>query len=99
MDFKGAYITHNHPESEGIVSFGKDDFEFLVNHPEISELRCCNAEYDYYVKVLKPLDDVVYNDIYIEALGRMGPDEDIQDKTMEILAERGYIQYDKSRSE
>ncbi len=99
VDFKGAYITHNHPESEGIVSFGKDDFEFLVNHPEISELRCCNAEYDYYVKVLKPLDDVVYNDIYIEALVRMSPDEDIQDKTMEILAERGYIQYDKSRSE
>lgn len=101
VDFEGAYITHNHPESQGIISFGKDDFEFLKGQPKIAEFRCCNEEYTYSIRVLKPLDEVVYNDIYTEAMARIDPfsdiEEDIQDITMRILAERGYIAYDKRR--
>lgn len=97
VDLDGAYITHNHPESQGILSFGKNDFEFLRDHPGIKEFRCCNSEYNYSIKVLKPLDEVVYNELYREAMMRMSPDKEIQDVTMQILAERGYIRYDKKR--
>lgn len=101
VNFDGAYITHNHPESNGIVSFGKDDFEFIKEHPEIKEFRCCNDQYDYSVRILKPMGDVVYNDIYREAMKRIDPfadgDIDVQDEVMKILAERGYIQYETRR--
>lgn len=99
VDLDGAYITHNHPESQGIVSFGEDDFNFLKEYPEIREFRCCNAEYDYTIRILKPLDDVVYNELYREALMRMSPDKEVQDVAIQILAERGYVQYDKKRLE
>lgn len=31
---ESAYITHNHPKSEGIVSFGEDDFIFPIIRKE-----------------------------------------------------------------
>lgn len=103
VDFETAYITHNHPRSNGIVSFGKDDFDFMKNHPEIKEFRCCNDLYDYSVKILKPMESVVYNNIYKDALKQIDPfsdeDIDIQDEVMKILDERGYIQYEKRRLE
>ena len=89
IDFDAAYITHNHPESNGIISFGKDDFEFMKDHPEIKEFRCCNAQYDYSIRILKPMGDVVYNDIYKEALKQIDTfvdgNIDVQDEVMKIL--------------
>ncbi|MCM1104911.1 MAG: phage head morphogenesis protein, partial [Clostridium sp.] len=94
IDFRGAYVTHNHPESNGILSFGSDDFIFLREHPEIAELRCVNKEYDYAVSVLKDMSKVVYNDIYREAWNYSEEEGfEAQDKAMEILQERGYVRY------
>lgn len=85
-----------------IMSFGKDDFEFLKGQPKAEEFRCCNEEYAYSIRLLKPLNEqVVYNEIYTEAMFRVDPlgdtVEDIQDIAMQILAERWYITYDKRR--
>ena len=59
--------------------------------------------YDYSVKILKPMESVVYNNIYKDALKQIDPfsdeDIDIQDEVMKILDERGYIQYEKRRLE
>ncbi|MCH5345329.1 MAG: hypothetical protein J1E64_14980 [Acetatifactor sp.] len=98
VELEGAYIIHNHPESQGIVSFGRDDFDYIKNNPQIAGLYCCNKEYDYSLTVLKPLDEVVYNKLYLEAMTRAKAGEDIQDVTMRILDERGYIKYEKRRS-
>ncbi len=96
----GAVITHNHPASQGIVSFGEDDFYFLRDNQNISELRCVNAEYDYRVSVLKDISEVVYNDIYTEAFQYFQEaDFEIQHKAMEILRERGYVKYARKKAD
>ena len=35
VDLSGAVITHNHPEANGILSFGKEDFYYLREHQNI----------------------------------------------------------------
>ena len=95
VDFTGAWITHNHPESNGIVSFGEDDFIFLKGHQGIACLQCCNPENTYIIKPLQNLDDVVYSELYRSALIAHEEGEEVQDKAMQILAERGYIHYEK----
>ena len=101
VELDGAYVTHNHPESEGIVSFGADDFYFLREHQGIACLQCVNPEYTYRINgVLKPLDNLVYNGLYREAMMNVDSlDEtiDLQDKVMQILAKGGYIRYEKIR--
>lgn len=94
MDLKGACITHNHPISNGVVSFGENDFYFLRENQEIKELRCVNKEYDYSISVLKDMSNVVYNDIYREALQYFQEEGfEVQHRAMEILNERGYVKY------
>ncbi len=98
VDLEGAFITHNHPKANGILSFGKDDFIFLRDFQDIAEMRCVNAEYDYYISVLKDLSDVVYNDIYKEAFQYFQEaDFEVQHKAMEILEQRGYVKYVRKR--
>ena len=92
----GAYIIHNHPISNGIVSFGEDDFDFLKHNQSVT-FYCINPEYEYCIKVLKPIDKVVYNTIYLQALKTFVVGEEIQDKTMNVLKEMGYVTYDKKR--
>lgn len=41
-----AIIMHNHPESNGIISFGKDGFDLLKENPSVI-IRLVNKEYDY----------------------------------------------------
>lgn len=94
VDLAGSFITHNHPATCGMLSFGKDDFEFLKGHQNIAELRCVNKEYNYSISVLKDLSGVVYNEIYREALqysNKAG--YEIQHEAMAILRERGYVRY------
>lgn len=95
VDFEGAIITHNHPSANGIVSFGHDDFQFLKEHQNLAELRVVNEEYTYYTKVLKKLDDVVYNDIYIAGFNHInGKDNvDVQHCAFLELKKRGYVEY------
>lgn len=97
VNLEGAYITHNHPASNGIVSFGADDFYFLQQTPNIKGFCCCNESFTYQIKIKKSLDDVSYHDLYRSAMEQHQMGEDIQDEVMKILAERGYIDYDKSR--
>ena len=100
VDLKGAVITHNHTESKGIASFGADDFYFLREHQEIKELHCVDKEYTYRISVLKDMSKVVYNDIYKEGFKYMlDSDYEAQDAAMRVLQERGYVRYDKGRSE
>lgn len=95
FDLTNCHVLHNHPKENGILSFGEDDFNLMKNHPT-AKWDLVNEKYDYSLKVLKPLDDVAYGDLYRKALGKMTPYVDeVQDVTMRILAERGYIQYDK----
>lgn len=93
-DLRGASITHNHPISNGIVSFGENDFYFLRENQGIRELRCVNREYNYSISVLKDMSDVIYNDIYIEALQYFQEEGfEIQHRAMKVLSERGYVKY------
>lgn len=94
MTLAGAFVTHNHPISNGIVSFGEDDFYFLRDHQDIMELRCVNKEYDYSISVLKDMSKVVYNNVYREAFQYFQEEGfEAQHKVMEILKERGYVRY------
>lgn len=96
IDLKGATITHNHPESEGIISFGKNDFEFLREYQGIRELQCVNAEYNYRISVIKDITEVVYNDIYLAGFKyAFDPDYESQDAAMRVLCEKGYVKYER----
>lgn len=96
IDLKGATITHNHPESEGIISFGKNDFEFLRAYQDIRELQCVNAEYNYRISVIKDITEVVYNDIYLAGFKyAFDPDYESQDAAMRVLCEEGYVKYER----
>lgn len=91
---KNVILTHNHPE---IGSFGKDDYVLLYDNPNIKELRAVDNEYNYKLKLLKPLDKH-YNEIYRESgdIMRELLDEE-QHCVMLKLKELGYIEYDRTR--
>lgn len=95
VELEGAYVLHNHPVSNGIVSFGKDDLDFMSLHSGVI-MFCVNEKYSYYAKVLKSMEDISYNVIYREAMERYGlTDEDMQHCVFEILKERGYVEYER----
>lgn len=98
VDLNGAVILHNHPESNGILSFGKDDIDLLTDNPNVI-LYLVNRDYDYYVEYIKPIADTSYGMEYDRSLSRidlLNP-EDIQHLTMEALREKGYVQYTRKR--
>lgn len=98
VDLKNAIVSHNHPKTEGIVSFGEDDFNFLRAHQNLKEFRCTNTEYNYRLVVLKDINEVVYNDIYTEGFKYFGnPEFEPQDAAMRVLQERGYVIYERNR--
>lgn len=96
IDLKGATITHNHPVSNGILSFGKDDFEFLQEYENIRELVAVNERYTYSVKLLKSLGELSYSSYYRRAMEETDitdPDCDFQHTVFEILEKEGFVQY------
>lgn len=98
INLEGATITHNHPESEGIVSFGKDDFEFLQANGEVRKLVAVNGRYTYSVRVIKSLEKLSYGAYYhmaMEEANMMDTNEDfdIQHKVFEILDREGLVEY------
>lgn len=95
VDMKDAIVTHSHPASMGDVSFGKDDFLFLQGHPEIKELRCVSNEYNYRIRVLKPLDEISYNVIYREGLEKITTGEELNHCICSVLKEKGYVEYER----
>jgi len=95
VDLDGASITHNHPVSNGIVSFGEDDFYFLQENQNVASFRCCNLEYDYVASVRKDISQVTYNELYLKALTEYSGNDDLQHAVFEELRARGYISYDR----
>lgn len=92
----GARILHNHPISNGIVSFGKDDFELMKEFPT-AVYDLVNAEYDYHVEIMESLKNLSYSTLYREAILQHDIAGELQDEAMSILAERGFIRYEKRR--
>lgn len=96
IDLRDATITHNHPSSNGIVSFGKDDFEFLQVHADLRQLIAVNEQYTYTARVIKNLSKLSYFDYYHKAMEEadvFAPDFDIQHKVFEILDREGIVKY------
>lgn len=96
VDLSGATITHNHPASNGIVSFSEIDFGLLRDNPEIRKLVAVNEEYTYSAEVLKALDGISYHEFYVKAMMEAEIDNpyfDMQHKVFEILAREGYVKY------
>lgn len=100
VNLEGAYITHNHPKSEGIVSFGEDDFMFLRSNQDIRLFGCCNEKYEYEIEVLKDFSKLSYNEIYLEGFKFADmADYEALDAAMKVLEERGFIKYVKREIE
>lgn len=96
IDLSGATVTHNHPSSNGIVSFGKDDFVFLQENQDIRKLVAVNELYTYTVNVLNDISGLSYSDYYrkaMEDMVEMDLDFDIQHKVFEILNMEGFVDY------
>ena len=97
VEFSGATVTHNHPEENGIISFGKDDFEFLIVNQSINKLFAVNKEYTYSVEILSDISEVSYDEYYYKAMTSISDittfNEDLQHITFEILDREGYIRY------
>lgn len=95
IDLNGATITHNHPESNGIVSFGEDDFVFLRDNVGIKKLFAVNSEYTYSVKVTSDISKLFYSEYNRKAMleAEFTPDFDIQHKVFEILNREGKVKY------
>lgn len=93
----GANILHNHPASNGIVSFGKDDFEYIQdNQKAIYDL--CNPVYDYHLEVLKDLSEISYKDasnMVTLNLEELAVCDDLQHEIMVALSNNGYIKYER----
>lgn len=98
IDLEGAYIVHNHPDANGIVSFGEDDFLFMKENCQIAELRAVNNFYTYSAVPLAKIKDISYNEIYREALikGYETGEDDLQHLAMMILAEKGGVVYGRT---
>ena len=99
VDLEGASILHNHPITNGIVSFGQDDFIFLREHPEIKELRAVNRDYDYSVRVKKDMSKVIFTELESGALQYYGVIEDFEMQHAEFLwlKEQGYVDYERKK--
>ena len=96
INFIDATIIHNHPAAEGIVSFGKDDFEFLKENQQIRELIAVNEKYNYSVKVLKDLSLLIYNDYYRRATKFIFDDDfEVQHGMFRLLDDEGMVKYER----
>lgn len=98
VDFDGAYITHNHPISNGIVSFGEDDFYFYRENQNIKLFVCCNEEYTYYLERVKDFSEVTYNQLFIKSSDTMNVNYEMQDHIMEVFADAGFVHYTKRKA-
>ena len=97
----GAHVLHNHPISEGIVSFGEDDFVLYRGHQN-AVYDLCNAIYDYHLEIIRDISTLDYNKIRswvptnINEIEETG--EDLQHLVMESLREKGYCKYERRRA-
>ena len=99
VDLDGAHILHNHPASNGILSFGEDDFSMIREHPDaIYDL--VNSEYDYHLEVLKDISGLTYSEISkidVSVFDLNEANDDFQHIVMQRLNDEGYIKYERKR--
>ena len=95
-NFKNAIITHNHIglDDELGGSFGKDDFNLLVRHQDIRELREVDEKYLYTMKTLVKIKESDYDDAYRSV--RLIDDDDYKHLVMKILNDKGLIKYERT---
>ena len=93
-NYKNAIITHNHPTFEEEIggSFGKDDFNMLLKHQDIKELRAVDEKYNYIIKTLNPIKESDYDNAYKNA---KLIDNDYKHCVMIELKEKGLIYYER----
>lgn len=100
LDLTGCNVLHNHPRSNGIVSFGKDDFEVIRDSGAV-DWYLVNEEFDYHLRKIKPMKGITYNQAwkwYTEDLIETGIEEE-QHLIMKSLAKRGYIEYERKKAD
>ena len=87
-------VLHNHPKINGIVSFGETDFSLMKDYQKAS-YRLVNEEYDYSLDIVKPIDNLTYNQLWVGALELVDTAEveDYQHLVMEYLKREGYVEY------
>lgn len=96
LDLSECIVLHNHPASNGIVSFGTDDF-MLMRDFQTASYRLVNAEYNYRVDIIKSIDNITANQLFMGA-AHMAESVDIEEiemqhLSMEYLKKEGYINY------
>ena len=97
LDLTDCTVLHNHPKSNGIVSFGEDDFN-AIRDRGYADWHLVNEQYDYYARRLVPMDQITYNQAwrwFIEDMEKFGTDGEMQHCIMKSLERRGYIQYER----
>lgn len=97
LDLTDCIVLHNHPKSNGIESFGADDFKVMRDYPS-AIFRLVNERYNYYAEVMKSIDKITYNQAwqwYLEDIVETGVQEDMQHLIMKGLAKRGYLKYER----
>lgn len=102
---ENAIITHNHPVDPDIDAncFGADDFRYLQQCGlKISRLRATYGNIRYEVKVLKDLSQLSFSEYRNRgsALLDITADYiDMEENAYLLLAEEGYIEYTKTKTE
>lgn len=98
FDLNGCVTLHNHPASNGIVSFGSDDFDIMKKYQRAS-YRLVNPEYNYELEIVKPIDELTYNQIYMGGAQEcFETGDDMQHCAMNYLQKEGYVVYDRKRA-
>lgn len=92
LDLTGCKVLHNHPKSNGIVSFSEDDF-YIIRDCGIAEWYLFNEQYDYYAKKIKSMERLTYNPYYLRALKNADATDDLYHYIFECLRAEGYIEY------
>lgn len=99
FDLNNCVTLHNHPASNGIVSFGSDDFDVMKKFQKAS-YRLVNSEYNYKLDIVQPIDGLTYNHIYIGGAQEcFETGDDMQHCVMNYLQKEGYVIYDRQRIE
>lgn len=97
LDLTDCTVLHNHPKSNGIVSFGEDDFN-AIRDKGCADWYLVNEQYDYYARRIVPMNQITYNQAwrwFIEDMEKFGNDGEMQHCIMRSLERRGYIQYER----
>lgn len=97
LDLTDCSVLHNHPKTNGILSFGEDDFE-AIRDRGIADWYLVNKQYNYYARRIADMDGVTYNQAwrwFIEDMGNVTDDGEMQHCIMKSLERRGYVHYER----